>query len=172
MAATGWLGLTSLGIVHTAISLIAVIAGLVALFRYKEITLRNGWGRVFVWTTVLTCLTGFGIFNHGGFGKAHVLGIATLLVLAAAWSAGRLGLFGAAAAYVEVVGYSATFFFHMIPGVTETTIRLPVGKPLFSGPDDPGLQPIAAALFLLFLVGATLQVLRMKRARRGSTAFV
>lgn len=44
MAATGWLGLTSLGIVHTAISLIAVIAGLIALFRYREITLRTGWG--------------------------------------------------------------------------------------------------------------------------------
>ncbi|HEX2011104.1 MAG TPA: hypothetical protein VJN44_09230 [Roseateles sp.] len=165
-------GLSPLGTLHTAISLVAVAAGLIALLRDKQIVSGNTLGRIYVITTVLTCLTGFGIFNHGGFGKAHVLGIATLLVLAAAWSAGRLGLFGAAAAYVEVVGYSATFFFHMIPGVTETTIRLPVGKPLFSGPDDPGLQPIAAALFLLFLVGATLQVLRMKRARRGSTAFV
>lgn len=165
-------GLSPLGTLHTAISLVAVAAGLIALLRDKQIVSGNTLGRIYVITTVLTCLTGFGIFNHGGFGKAHVLGVVTLLVLAAAWSAGRFGLFGAAASYVEVVGYSATFFFHMIPGVTETTIRLPVGKPLFSGPDDPGLQPIAAALFLLFLVGATLQVLRMKRARRGSAAFV
>ena len=89
MAATGWLGLTSLGLVHTAISLIAVFAGIVALLRYKEITLRTGWGQVFVWTTVLTCLTGFGIFQHGGFGKPHVLGIITLLVLGVAEFARR-----------------------------------------------------------------------------------
>ncbi len=96
MAATGWLGLTSLGIVHTAISLIAVIAGLIALFRYKEITLRTGWGRIFVWTTVLTCLTGFGIFQHGGFGKPHALGILTLAALAVGAAAGRGAFFGQA----------------------------------------------------------------------------
>jgi hypothetical protein len=38
---------------------------------------------VYIWTTVLTCLTGFGIFQHGGFGKPHALGVITLLVLAA-----------------------------------------------------------------------------------------
>ncbi len=35
--------------------------------------------------TILTCVTGFGIFQHGGFGKAHMLGIITLVVLAIAW---------------------------------------------------------------------------------------
>jgi len=34
--------------------------------------------------TAITSPTGFGIFQHGGFGKPHVLGIVTLLVLAIA----------------------------------------------------------------------------------------
>ena len=70
-------GLTPLGIVHTAISLVAVAAGLVSLFRYREISPATRAGRAYVIATVLTCLTGFGIFQHGGFGKPHVLGVVT-----------------------------------------------------------------------------------------------
>lgn len=68
-------GLTPLGIVHTVISLVAVGAGLIALIRDKEIRLATRTGQVYVITTVLTCLTGFGIFRHGGFGPPHMLGI-------------------------------------------------------------------------------------------------
>ena len=66
---------------------------------------------MFFWGTVITCLTGFGIFRHGGFGNPHVLGVVTLIVL----------------------------------------------------PDDPKAQPIIGVFFLIFLVGATLQVLRLRR---------
>src|SRR4030095_16698180 len=109
-------GLTNLGIVHTAISLIAVGAGIVAFIRDKEINSRNGLGKLYIWTTVLTCLTGFPIMQHGGFGKPHALGVITLLVLVVAALAGK-GKFGRASRYVEVVSYSATFLFHMIPGL-------------------------------------------------------
>ena len=85
-------------------------------------------GKVYIVTTVLTCLTGFGIFQHGGFGKPHMLGIITLVVLGVAWLAGYTGVFGRLAPYIETVSYSATFLFHMIPGITETTTRLPLGR--------------------------------------------
>src|SRR6266699_4257085 len=104
-------GLTPLGVIHTAISLIAVAAGLIALFRDKEISPRNGVGKIYIIATVLTCLTGFGIFQHGGFGKPHALGIITLVVLGVAAAAQRIGLFGRTAPYVETVSYSATFVF-------------------------------------------------------------
>jgi len=161
-------GLTPLGIVHTLISLVAVGAGLVAFVRDGRITPRNTLGQVYLWTTVLTCLTGFGIFQHGGFGKPHVLGIVTLLVLALATVAGRSALFGRAAPYVEMVSYSATFLFHMIPAITETTTRLPLGAPLLAGPDAPQLQTATAALLAVFLVGATWQVLRLRKATAGN----
>ena len=163
MAATGWLGLTSLGIVHTAISLIAVIAGLMALFRHKEITLRTGLGQVFVWTTVLTCLTGFGIFQHGGFGKPHVLGIVTLVVLGLAVLAARTALFGRFSKGVEVVGGSATLLFHMIPAVTETSTRLPLGAPWLANAEAPQLQVATALMAGVFLIGAVLQLRRLRR---------
>jgi len=161
MAPTGWLGLTSLGIVHTAISLIAVFAGIVALLRYKEITLRTGWGQVFVWTTVLTCLTGFGIFQHGGFGKPHALGIITLVALVVGALAGR-GSLGKNSRYIEAIAYSASFLFHWIPAFTETLTRLPLGGPLLPNAEAPELKAITAVLGVLYLVGVTLQIKRLR----------
>lgn len=160
------LGLTPLGTVHTAISLIAVVAGVVAFIRDKQITMTNLLGKTYWIATVLTVLTGFGIFQHGGFGKPHALGVITLLVLAVAVVAGRTRLFGRASPYVETVSYSMTFFFHMIPGITETSTRLPLGAPLLPNADAPELQTATAVMFVLFLIGATLQVRRMHAARR------
>ena len=163
-------GLTWLGTIHTATSLVAVAAGLIALWRDHQITLDNRLGRVYVVTTALTCLTGFGIFQHGGFGKPHVLGIITLIVIGIATLAGYTRLFGRASPYVETVSYSMTFFFHMIPGITETSTRLPLGAPLLANADAPELQVATAVLFVLFLIGATLQVLRLRAQNRRRLA--
>lgn len=160
-------GLTQLGIVHTAISLVAVVAGAIALIRERKISSRNTVGKVYIVTTVLTCLTGFGIFQHGGFGKPHMLGIITLVVLGIAWLAGYTSVFGRLAPYIETVSYSATFLFHMIPGITETTTRLPRGAPLLPNADAPQLQAASGVLFLLFLIGATLQVRALRAERAG-----
>ncbi len=159
------LGLTQLGIVHTAISLVAVVAGAIALIRDKRISSRNLVGRIYIVTTMFTCLTGFGIFQHGGFGKPHALGIITLVVLGIAWLAGKTNMFGRLSAYVETVGYLATFLFHMIPGITETTTRVPLGAPLLPNADAPQLQVASGVLFLLFLIGATLQVRALRAGR-------
>ena len=160
------LGLTPLGTIHTAISLIAVAAGLIALIGDKEISPRNLVGKIYVITTILTCLTGFGIFQHGGFGKPHALGIITLVVLGVAAVAGYTRLYGRASPYIETVSYSATFLFHMIPGITETTTRLPLGAPLLPDADAPALKTATAVLVVVFLIGAAFQVRRIRARRR------
>jgi uncharacterized membrane protein len=163
------LKVTPFGAFHTVIGLIAVIAGVTALVRYKEISARFLAGKIYIAMTILTCLTGFGIFHHGGFGKPHVLGIITLVVLGVAWMAGNTSLFGRASRYVETVSYSMTFFFHMIPTVNETATRFPLGAPLAADAEAPGLQAAAGLLFLGFLVGAFLQVRRLRSTQRGQT---
>ena len=160
------LGLTPLGVFHTAISLVAVLAGVTGLVRDGAILPRTGVGKIYVITTIITCLTGFGIFQHGGFGPPHALGIITLVVLAIATVAGRSRVFGRASPYVEVVSYSATFFFHMIPAITETSTRLPLGAPLLPNADAPELRVATGILFVIFLVGASLQVRRLRSKHR------
>ncbi len=163
------LGLTPLGTIHTAISLIAVAAGLIALIGDREISPRNLVGKIYLITTILTCLTGFGIFQHGGFGKPHALGIITLVVLGVAAVAGYTRLYGRASPYIETVSYSATFLFNMIPGITETTTRLPLGAPLLPDADAPALKTATAVLVVVFLIGAAFQVRHIRARLRRAT---
>lgn len=155
--------LTAFGVFHTLISLLAVAAGIAAFVKYKEITYGTIAGKAFILLTVASCVTALFIFHHGGFGKAHALAIITLVTLAAAYAAETRAAFGHLSRYVAALGYSLSFFFHIIPGFTETSTRLPAGHPLVSSPDAPGLQAAIGGAFIVFLVGAALQVGRMRR---------
>ncbi len=162
------LGLTNLGVVHTAISLVAVAAGAAALIRFGNISLRTRSGQVYVWLTVITCLTGFGIFEHGGFGKPHMLGILTLLVLAVAVAAEKSNLLGRRSVYIGTIAYSLTFFFHFIPATAETATRLPVGAPWADHPEAPEVLAVTGLFFLAFLVGVGIQLRRLRRGGSGA----
>jgi uncharacterized membrane protein len=154
-------GLTNLGVVHTLISLVAVATGAMALIRDGKITWENSLGKTYVISTIIVCVTGFGIFQHGGFGKPHALGIITLVVLVVIWAASKKNL-GKLSPYIETIGYSLTFFFHIVPGITETATRLPLDAPLAASPDDPGIQMWIGISFVLFLIGATLQARKLR----------
>ncbi|NNG22001.1 hypothetical protein [Telluria aromaticivorans] len=158
--------LTTIGIAHTAISLVALGAGIRAFIRYKEISPTTRAGTLYIVATVLTCLTSFFIFNHGGVNEAHALGVLTLLVLAGAAIASRKRWFGRYNHRAVALAYSLTFFFHMIPGFTETGTRFPTGNPLYSSREDPALVMTIGVVFAIFVIGAILQ-LRHLRAAEG-----
>jgi hypothetical protein len=162
-------GLTTLGSVHTAISLVALAAAAGCFFRDGAISPHKRLGRLCIWMTVATCLTGFGIFQHGGFGKPHALGIITLVVLGVAAVAGRTTFFGRTSPYVETIAFSATVFFHMIPAITEGGTRLPLGAPKFNNPEAPELLAATGVVFLLFLVGVSYQLWRLRGKRPITT---
>src|SRR5437660_12790950 len=75
-------GLTAFGVFHTAIGVIALIYGFIALVRDKEISPSNRRGQIYLVTTLITAVTALGIFRHGGFGPPHALAVLTLVALA------------------------------------------------------------------------------------------
>lgn len=156
-------GLSQLGMFHTVISLVAVIAGLHAFWRWQAIDPRKTGGKVYLLMTAISCLTGLRIVAHGGFGKPHVLALITLVVLAVAVLAQATSVFGRFSRQVEVVGYSLSFYFHLIPGITETSTRLPLGHPLLDSPDAPLLQGLFVVLFVMFLAAAVWQTRRIRQ---------
>jgi hypothetical protein len=158
-------GLMLLGLLHTAISLIAVAAEPVALVRYKQVSSKHRVGKVYVFTTIVTGVIAFGIYRHGGFGEPNASDIVTLVVLGVGGAAGYSNLFGPGSAYDQTVSYTVPFLFHLIPGATETTTLLPLGVCVLRNADAAALQVVAAALF----IATTLQVRRL-RAKRPQQA--
>jgi uncharacterized membrane protein len=159
--------LTTLGMIHTAISLVALATGIISLIKYKQISYFSQVGKTYVFTTIITCLTGFGIFQHGGFGKPHILGIITLLVIGLALFAEQKSKpFGRTSPYIAIVSYSMTFFFHLVPGFTESFTRLPLDAPLATSPDDSLVKMTVGICFVL--IGTILQVLMLRKRHRHS----
>jgi hypothetical protein len=151
------LKLTPLGLVHTILSVITIVAAIVAIVRDREITPRTGAGRFYLWTLVLTCLTGLPIFRKGGIQPPHILGVLILVTIAIAMLAGRKRAFGGYSTYVETIGYSATVFFLSISTVTETLTRLPPASPILANPDAPAFKPLYLGLIILFIAAAVWQ---------------
>lgn len=156
-------GLTPLGVFHTAVSLVALYTGIWALIRYKQFSAYERLTQVYLLATLVTAASGLFIFQHGGFGPPHTLAILTILAIVAGVVTEKTLLLGSWSRYFVALCYSTTLFFHAIPGFNESLSRLPPGKPLTSGPDDPTFKAIAGVLFLIYAVLMVMQLLWLRK---------
>ena len=77
------LGMTAFGAMHTLISLVGIVTGLVVVFGMVRGKRLNGWTVIFLVTTVATSVTGFG-FPFAVLLPSHKVGIVSLVVLVVA----------------------------------------------------------------------------------------
>src|ERR1700730_3388462 len=68
---------------HVLISLIGIFAGLVVAYALINARQFDRWTSAFLWTTVLTSVTGF-MFPFHGFKPSYVVGVISIIVLALA----------------------------------------------------------------------------------------
>ena len=76
-----FIGFTTLTWIHTIISLVGLIAGIVVLADLLNGRLRAGWTGVFLVTTILTNATGF-LFPFFQVMPSHIIGAISLVLLA------------------------------------------------------------------------------------------
>jgi uncharacterized membrane protein len=147
-----------IGWFHTAMGLIALFSGGFTLARFKEISPRTRSGQIYLATTLITASTALAIFQRGEFGPGHVLAVMTFVALAVGTLAATTQILGKASRYVQAISYSATLLFHCLPAVTDGLLRLPVGDPVLTSIEDPILKKCFLGLFVLYLVGVSLQL--------------
>lgn len=155
--------LSSLGIIHTIISILAIIVAFIALARDGKINPRNGLGRGYIVLTVLTCLTSFGIMKTGHFTPAHTLSVLVLILLPIAIYARSIKFLGTAGEKVETIIMTATLFLSFIPAVTETLTRLPLSGPIAINQDAPIIKMILLGLLVIFTIGTFYQVRKLRK---------
>src|SRR5262245_25991602 len=101
-------GLTTLGLIHTAFGLVALICAFLSLLRYKTISPLNRIGQVYIATTFITAATALGIYQRGGFGFQHYLAILTLVALGTGILGALTTMFGKASRYIQAISFSLT----------------------------------------------------------------
>ena len=155
-----------LGIGHTIISIIALIIAAVTLFKNGAIHPFSKQGKQYSILTAIACISAFGLSRTGMFNAGHALGILILLLLGLAYLLGRKKK--TVFLYIVLFCMSATVFLSLVPGVSETLTRLPIGHPFADGPASPNLLNSLKVLFVLFLAGLTIQILRLRRAIKNN----
>ena len=147
-----------IGWFHTGMGIVALVSGVFTLVKYREISLQSRSGQLYLATTLITAGTALFIFQRGEFGPGHVLAVMTFLALALGTVAATIKPFGKWSRYVQAICYSATLLFHSLPAVTDGLLRLPVGDPVLTSIEDPILRTCFLGLFILYLVGISLQL--------------
>lgn len=158
--------LSILGIIHTAISIIALLVAFNALYRDGKINPAKNRGRLYIWLTLITCITGFPIMKTGHFTPGHYLAIIIVILLPIGIYSKRL--FGKPGEYVQIIVMSTTLFLSCIPAIVETLTRLPISHPIAGGPNDPVLQKCLSALLLLYVVGVVYQIVKLRAKKKSA----
>jgi hypothetical protein len=158
--------LSVLGIAHTALSLVPVIAGVYGFARYRTIQPGTRSGRVYLGGLVVSVFTAFGLSSTGGFNPGHALGILALLAAFGGLLVQRVSFLGRLRPYLATFGLSFSFFLLMVPAINETLTRLPAAHPLADGPQSPLVRSTLLAWVVIFIVGFTIQVWTMRSSRR------
>jgi len=156
--------LSILGIIHTAISVIALLAAFYALSRDGQLDPSNGRGKLYIWLTVITCITGFPIMKTGHLTPGHYVAVIIVVLIPIGIYARRI--FGKLGDYIQVIVMSTTLFLSCVPAIVETLTRLPISHPIAADANDPVIQKGLSALMLLYVVGVVYQVIKLSARKK------
>lgn len=162
--------ISTLGAIHTAVSVATFVAGLYSYARHHQIEPREPAARGYLFGMLLSVLTAFGLSSTGGFNVGHALGILALLAVGAALVIPKVSLLGRARPYLAQLAFAFSFFLLLVPGINETLTRLPSGRPLADGPESPLVRAALAGWLGIFVVGAAVQACWIRLQRRRAQA--
>ncbi|WP_449399032.1 hypothetical protein [Chryseobacterium wanjuense] len=164
------MGLSSLGIFHTIIGILAIVGAIIGFVRYGKIDLGKISGKVYFYATLVTSLTALGISKHGGFNAGHVFSIFIIVLIAIAYYLFSNKKGSRKARYFENFLLSFSFFLSLVPTVNETFTRIPIGHPLAKDIKDPIIGQTLLILFLLFIAGSVYQFITQKKINKEAAS--
>ena len=137
--------------IHVAISLIGIGSGLIVVFGMFGGKLLRGWNALFLLTTILTSVTGFG-FPVEHLLPSHIVGIISLVVLAIALVA--LYVFHLAGGWHRTYAICAVvaLYFNVFVLVVQSFLKVPALHALApEGKEPPFL--VAQLIVMAILIG-------------------
>ena len=153
------MSLSTFTFVHVVISLVGIVTGIVVLFGILGARRLPALTAVFLATTVLTSATGF-LFPFTHLLPSHVVGIISLVVLAAALFA----LYGNHLAgpwrWIYVVGAVVALYLNVFVGVVQAFQKLASLQPFAPTQSEPPFIVAQTAVLAIFVILGFLGVRR------------
>jgi len=152
-------GLTTFAWVHTILSLVGLVSGLVVLIGLLGSNKLGGWTALYLVSAVATSVTGFG-FPVDKFQASHWVGAISLVVLAAAVLARYVFHFAGAWRWVYALGVVLGLYFLVFVGVAQLFKKVPAlaaMAPTLSEPPFAITQLAATAIFVVLAIAAAIK---------------
>jgi len=144
---------------HVLISLVGIGSGLIVMFGLLGGKRLDGWTGLFLATTVLTSVSGFGFpFDH--LLPSHVVGLISLVVLAAAVAARYALRLAGPWRWIYVVGSGIALYLNVFVLVVQGFEKVPALKALAPTQKEP---PFLVAQLVVLLIFAALIIMAAKR---------
>ena len=144
---------------HVLISLIGIGSGLVVMFGFIAGKRLDTLTAVFLTTTALTSVSGFGFpFDH--LLPSHKLGMISLVVLAIAIPARYVFHLAGSWRWIYVVGASMALYLNVFVLIAQLFMKVPALEALAPTQSEP---PFLAAQILVLLIFVGLTILAAKR---------
>ena len=135
-------------LIHVVISLIGIASGLIVLFGLLAGKRLNGWTALFLISTVLTSVTGFGFPFHKLL-PSHVIGTISLVVLLVAILARYTFHLAGAWRWIYVVTACLALYFNVFVLVFQGFLKVPALKALAPTQSEP---PFLVAQLLVLTI--------------------
>jgi hypothetical protein len=144
---------------HVLISLIGIGSGLIVMFGLLTGKRLDGLTAIFLVTTVLTSVTGFGFpFEH--LLPSHIVGIISLVILAVAIPARYVFRLAGAWRWIYVVGAATALYLNVFVLVVQSFMKVPALRALAPTQKEP---PFLIAQLAVLLVYFGFTILAVKR---------
>ena len=157
------LSLSTFTIVHVIISLIAIVTGFIAVFGMLTGDRMASWTAIFLGTTILTSVTGFG-FPFDKVLPSHIVGAISLVFLAVAVFALYVKHLTGAWRWIYVVTAIIALWFNVFVLIVQSFMKISVLKALAPTQSEPPFQIAQGAALVLFVVLAILAVRQFRPA--------
>jgi hypothetical protein len=144
------LSLSAFTMLHVIISLVGIVSGILVLFGLLGSRRMPGWTALFLLTTILTSLTGFG-FPFTGLLPSHMVGILSLVLLAIACIALYGMKLSGAWRWIYVVTAIVSLYFNVFVLVIQSFIKVALLNPLAPTQTNEPAFVIAQLLVALYL---------------------
>jgi hypothetical protein len=158
-------------LIHVLISLVGIGSGFIVLFGMLANKRLNGWTALFLTTTVLTSVTGFG-FPTDHLLPSQIIGAISLVVLAIAILARYSYHLSGAWRRIYVITAAIALYFNTFVAVVQTFLKVPSVHALAPTQKEPPFlvtQLIVMAIFIALTIFADKKFrdepVRIQRAR-------
>ena len=156
--------------IHVALSLIALVAGLIVVYGLLNGRLLGGWTELFLVTIILTSVTGFPLPPFG-LDPPRMVGILSLILLAVALAALYVFRLSGPWRWIFVVAAMTALYLDAFVGVIQAFAKVPFLHELAPTGSEPPFLIVQVLVLAIFVVLGFLAVRRFRPAKPRSVVF-